>query len=197
VLLTKEDSVHELRLGIDVACRESHRASLADDTGKILWSNRRFLTVSDQLEALWSAVRAVGDAPVVVVMEPTRNAWVLLAAWLRARGATVRMVPPEQSADLRKYYNKHTKTDRLDCELLARLPLLHPDGLLTTPGLGPAEALRRSVGHRQSLVGRRTAGLQRLDALLELLGPSWTTALGTDMGKAALAVACQNFCVRA
>ena len=87
-----------------------------------------------------------------------------------------------------QYYNKHTKTDRLDCELLARLPLLHPDGLVATPGLGPAESLRRAVGHRQSLTARRTGGLQRLDALLELLGPAWTAVLGTDPGKAALTV---------
>jgi transposase len=180
--------VHELRLGIDVACRESHRAALADETGAVVWGNRRFHTTSADLGALWAAVRAAGDVPVTVVMEPTRNAWVVLAAWLRARGAQVRMVPPEQSADLRRYYNKHTKTDRLDCVLLARLPLLHPDGLLATPGLGPAEALRRAVGHRQSLVARRTAGLGRLDALLELLGPAWTAVLGTDMGKAALTV---------
>lgn len=33
-------------------------------------------------------------------MEPTRNAWVPLAAWFRQRGATVTMVPSEQSADL-------------------------------------------------------------------------------------------------
>ena len=48
-----------------------------------------------------------------VVMEPTRNAWVPLAAWFRRRGATVVMVPPEQSVDLRDYYSKHTKSDRL------------------------------------------------------------------------------------
>jgi transposase len=189
--------MREVRLGIDVACREAHRAALADETGRLLWSNRRFHTGSEALEALWTAVHAAvpatagsdGEAPaVVVVMEPTRNAWVPLAAWLRARGAQVRMVPPEQSADLRKYYNKHTKTDRLDCELLARLPLLHPDGLVETPGLGPAEALRRAIGHRESLVNRRTAALQRLDALLELLGPGWSAVLGTDPGKAALTV---------
>lgn len=181
--------MQELRLGIDVASVEQHRAALADETGRLIWSNRRFRTISGQLEALWAAVRAAGEVPVVVVMEPTRNAWVPLAAWLRARGATVRMVPPEQSADLRKYYNKHAKTDRLDCELLARLPLLHPEGLVATPGLGPAEGLRRAVGHRASLVARRTAGLQRLEALLELLGPGWSTAVGSGvLGKAALAV---------
>ena len=180
--------MRELRLGIDVASVEQHRAALADESGRLIWSNRRFRTVSGQLEALWAAVRAAGNVPVVVVMEPTRNAWVPLAAWLRARGATVRMVPAEQSADLRKYYNKHAKTDRLDCELLARLPLLHPEGLVATPGLGPGEALRRAVGHRAGLVARRTAGLQRLEALLELLGPTWATVVGPSPGKAALAV---------
>lgn len=180
--------MQELRLGIDVACEEHHRAALADETGRLIWSNRRFVTTSAHLESLWAAVRAAGEAPVTVVMEPTRNAWVPLAAWLRARGATVRMVPPEQSADLRKYYNKHAKTDRLDCELLARLPLLHPDGLVATPGLGPGEALRRTVAHRASLIARRTACRQRLDALLELLGPWWSAALGSELGKAALVV---------
>lgn len=184
--------MRELRLGIDVACREAHRAALADETGALLWTNRRFRTGSEELEAVWRAVEAVraddGDVPVVVVMEPTRNAWVALAAWLRHRGAQVRLVPPEQSADLRKYYNKHAKTDRLDCELLARIPLLHPGGLVATPGLGPAESLRRAVGRRAGLVARRTASLQRLDALLELLGPAWAAALGTDPGKAACSV---------
>ena len=59
-------------------------------------------------------------------MEPTRNAWVPLAAWFRRHGARVILVPPEQSADLRDYYSKHTKSDRLDSRMLARLPLLAP-----------------------------------------------------------------------
>ena len=73
----------------------------------------------------------------MVVMEPTRNAWVPLAAWFRRRGATVVLVPAEQSADLRDYFAKHTKTDRLDAELLARLPVLHPDGLHPATHSGP------------------------------------------------------------
>ena len=77
-------------------------------------------------------------------MEPTRNAWVPLAAWFRRHGATVIMVPPEQSADLRDYYSKHAKSDRLDSRMLARLPLLHPDGLRPAEGLGPADPLRRA-----------------------------------------------------
>ena len=39
--------------------------------------------------------------------------------------ATVIVVPPEQSADLRDYYFKHAKSDRVDSRILARLPLVH------------------------------------------------------------------------
>ena len=114
----------KVRLGIDIACRAAHRAACADETGRIVWSGHRFSTRAEELQALWA--RLPGDAAeVLVVMEPTRNAWVPLAAWFRRRGATVVLVPSEQSADLRAYYAKHAKTDRLDAELLARLPLLH------------------------------------------------------------------------
>ena len=89
------------------------------------------------------------------------------------------LVPPEQSADLRDYYNKHTKTDRLDSRVLARLPLLHPEGLRGIDNLGPAESLRRAVRHRFSLVKRRSAASLRLDALVELLGPGWADSLGS------------------
>jgi hypothetical protein len=96
---------------------------------------------------------------------------------------------PEQSADLRDYYNKHTKTDRLDSRILARLPLLHPDGLRSIDLLGPAEPLLRAVRMRSSLVKRRTATAQRPDCVVELLGPGWSDVLGTgDYNKSSLAV---------
>ena len=163
-------------LGIDVACRADHQASLADSGGEFVWSGRRFRTTVSDLEELWAKVP--DGAEVTVVLEPTRNAWVLLAAWLRAKGATVVMVPPEQSADLRNYYNKHTKTDRLDSRVLARLPLLHPEGLKPIDSLGPADPLKRAVRHRSSLVKRRAASMMRLDALVELLGPAYADVLG-------------------
>ena len=176
-----------MRLGIDVACRADHQASLADERGEFVWSAWRFRTTPADLEALWAKIPA--GAEVTVVMEPTRNAWVPLAAWLRARGAKVVVVPPEQSADLRDYYNKHTKTDRLDSRILARLPLLHPEGLRDLDGLGPADPLKRAVRHRSSLQKRRVQAVMRLDALVELLGPAWADALGAgDYSKTALAV---------
>jgi transposase len=175
----------KVRLGVDIACRAAHHASLADEHGVMLFVGRRFRTDPDELEALWARLPADAEE-VTVVMEPTRNAWVALAAWCRRRGATVVMVPSEQSADLRAYYNKHTKTDRLDSQLLARLPLLHPEGLQREDALGPDDALKRMVKIRSGLVHRRTTSMARLDALLEIMGPAWTAALGSDLSLTAV-----------
>lgn len=173
-----------VRIGIDIACRSAHHAACADDSGRVLWSGQRFRTTAAELEALWTKA-SEGATEVMVVMEPTRNAWVPLAAWFRRRGALVVIVPAEQSADLRAYYSKHTKTDRLDAVLLARLPVLHPEGLAVETGLGPGDPLKRAVKLRSNLVHRRSTAMHRLDALLELLGPEWIQALGSDMTKTA------------
>jgi len=177
----------EVRLGIDVACRAVHQASLADETGRFLWQGWKFRTTTGDLETLWTKIP--DGVRVVVVMEPTRNAWVPLAAWLSAKGADVSVVPPEQSADLRDYYNKHTKTDRLDSKMLACMPMHHPEGLRIVDNLGPAEPLKRAVRHRSSIQQRRVGCAMRLDALVELLGPRWLGLFGTvSYGKTAVAV---------
>ncbi len=175
----------EIWVGIDVACRAAHQASCADATGTMRFVGHRFRTDATELEALWAKLPTEATA-VTIVMEPTRNAWVPLAAWFRRKGAQIVLVPAEQSSDLRKYYSKHTKTDRLDSRLLARLPLLHPDGLHREETLGPAGPLKRAVKIRSGFVHRRTSAMHRLDALLELLGPAWTAAIGTDMTLTAL-----------
>ena len=174
-------------LGIDVACKAEHQASCADGSGSFFWSGWRFRTTPADLDVLWGKLPEACD--LTVVMEPTRNAWIPLAAWLKSKGAKVVLVPPEQSSDLRDYYNKHAKTDRLDSRILARLPLLHPEGLRSINDLGVADPLRRAVRHRSNIVKRRTASGLRIEALLELMGPALGEALGGgDLPKGSLAV---------
>lgn len=174
-----------LTLGIDVAVRAAHQATLARD-GVTVWRGRKFWTRPADLERLWADLGLEDPGELTVVVEPTRNGWIVVAEWFRRRGARVVMVPTTQSADLRKYYSKHTKNDRIDSELLARLPLLHPEGLREYSGQGPADALRRLVKQRSTMVKRRVAVYARLDALVELLGPAWYAVLGSNYGIAAL-----------
>lgn len=175
-----------MTLGIDVACRAAHQATLAVG-GVPVWKGRKFFTRPAELERLWADLDLDDPAELTVVVEPTRNAWIVIAQWFRRRGARVVMVPTTQSADLRRYYSRHAKNDRLDSEVLARLPLLHPEGLRAFTGAGSADPLRRLTKQRSTMVKRRTAVYSRLDALVELLGPAWYTVLGSDYGKAALA----------
>jgi hypothetical protein len=80
-------------MGVDIACRAAHQASLADQAGNLLWSGRRFHTAASHLERLWEMLPAdVEPGQVTVVMEPTRNAWVPLAAWFRRRGGACQVV---------------------------------------------------------------------------------------------------------
>jgi transposase len=175
-----------MTLGIDVACRAEHQATLAID-GKPVWRGRKFITCTFDLDRIWGDLDVADPGELIVVLEPTRNAWLVLAQWFRRRGATVVMVPTTQSADLRKYYSKHAKNDRLDSEVLARLPLLHPEGLRAFTGDSSADPLRRLTKQRSTLVKRRTAVYSRLDALIELLGPAWYDVLGSNYTKSGLA----------
>ncbi len=175
----------KVSIGIDIACRTAHQASCADWAGNLLWTGHRFTTCVPDLEHLWARIPA-DCVDVTVVLEPTRNAWVPLASWFRRKGAKVVVVPSEQSADLRAYYSKHAKTDHLDSRVLARVPLLHPEGLHEESGLGPGDAFKRAVKLRSGLVMRRSTSMHRLDALLEIMGPWWVKALRTDMNKTAL-----------
>ena len=135
-----------VRLGVDIACRAAHQASLATEEGSLLWSGRRFRTDATELAQLWACLPTGTPADpveVTVVMEPTRNAWVPLAAWFRRHGATVVLVPPERAADLRAYYAKHTKSDRLDSATWPGCRCCTPMGC--TPNTGLARA-RRCAG---------------------------------------------------
>lgn len=177
----------ELVLGVDVACKAPHVASLARMDGVIVWTGRKFRSRPEELDRLWADLD-LGEDSLRVVMEPTGNAWKVLAGWFGRHGASVSVVPTTQAADLRAYLAKHTKNDRLDSQMLALLPRLHPEGLRAYDTDAPVDPLRRAVRLRASIVLRRTAIFQRLDAQLELLGPAWQSVLDPAAGKAALAV---------
>ena len=168
-----------LTLGIDVAVRAAHQATLARD-GATVWRGRKFSTRPTDLERLWSDLDPADPGDLTVVVEPTRNAWIVLAEWFRRRGARVVMVPTTQSADLRTYYSKHTKNDRIDSQLLARLPLLHPEGLRPSR-VGPRRSVAASGQTALDAGQAPDRGTATPRRLLELLGPAWYDVLGIEL----------------
>ena len=114
----------EVRLGIDVACRTDHRASLADERGEFISSSWKFRTTTADLECLWAKIPE--DASVTVILEPTRNAWCRCRPGCRHTGhghlgATRTVGRPAGLL-------QQTHQDRpVGFAVLARLPLLHPE----------------------------------------------------------------------
>jgi hypothetical protein len=69
-------------------------ATLTDERGKVVWKRRRFFNRQADLVALSAAAGPAEE--LTVVIEPTRNSWVLVAAHFRAQGAKVVLVAPNR-----------------------------------------------------------------------------------------------------
>src|SRR5215213_7618254 len=64
-----------------------------------------------------------------VVVEPTGSAWLPIAVFFSARGHTVYRVSSAKAHDLRRVLSRHAKSNGIDADTLARLPLVDPAGL--------------------------------------------------------------------
>jgi transposase len=155
-------------IGLDLAVAGSHRAVVLDD------ATNRFvtpvLTISSRpgdLDLLLQQARKGADAePLRVVIEPTGWAWFPVAVYMARHGVQVYLVKTQQVSDLRKVYSTHAKSDRIDARVLARLPLVDPEGVhplaLTDP---ETLACQRGCRELDRLMQAITASKNRLQAI--------------------------------
>jgi len=106
--------------------------------------------------------RLLGDGVELVVMESTSDYWRIWYYLLESLGLAVQLVNPSHARQLAG----RPKTDRLDCQWIARLAEM---GLLRPSFVPPPEirALRDLTRARLQLVRDRTREWQRLEKLLE------------------------------
>jgi Transposase len=92
-----------------------HTAVVLDETGAEL-ARRRVRPVRASLEALRQAALAGAETGTVVevVIEPTGPAWLPVAVFFAATGDVVYRVSSQKAADLRRYFRRHHKTNRID-----------------------------------------------------------------------------------
>ncbi|MDQ5852977.1 MAG: IS110 family transposase [Chloroflexota bacterium] len=117
-------------IGIDLALTTAHKAVVADTQGHCLTPVFTFHTTLPDLERLLARAREGDpDTPLQVVMEPTGMAWFPIAVFFARHGVTIFLVNSQEVADLRRYYQRHAKSDRIDTRVLVRLPLVNPEKL--------------------------------------------------------------------
>jgi transposase len=154
-------------IGIDLALTAAHKAVIADAQGHYLTPVFSFHTTPADLEHLLARARdGDPDAPLQVVMEPTGMAWFPIAVFFARHDVPVLLVNSQEVADLRRYYQRHAKSDRIDARVLVRLPLVNPDQLHRLH-LSPATTLacQRACRQLDRLDEQIVALKHRLEAL--------------------------------
>lgn len=161
-------------VGIDLAIKGTHRASVYDaEAMAFLGKSFCFARSFDGFTAfLEKATDTAGDVEVLFIMEPTSGAWKPLSAFLMAKGYTVYLVKPQKVYDLRKFLKKHTKSDRIDSQTLAKLPVIDPEGIypLTVPQTALV-ALDRYCRQRERIMRSISGRKVRIQALFTAVSP--------------------------
>ena len=153
-------------IGIDLAVEAAHKAAVLDQSsntfvGKLL----TFHTDPAELDHVLAVTRTgVADGVrVIAVLEATGMAWYSVGTYLHRHGVEVYRVNGQQVADLRRVYQRHAKSDRIDARVLARLPLLCPDAMHPCPfPTGSQMALQRACREVARLKAQVAASKNRL-----------------------------------
>jgi len=159
-----------------------------DESGETIAKRKAVPTVESLSEVETVALAgAPAGTRLEVVIEPTGPAWLPIAVFFSNRGHVVHRVSSAKASDLRKFLSRHTKTNGIDADTLARLPLFDPAGMqpLELPGVERA-ALDRRVRACDRLTQAASRHKVRVKDLVRQLLPM--TPLAGDLGVADLAV---------
>jgi len=175
-------------VGIDLGIASAHTVRVLDETGATLAKRRAWPTVESLAEVEAAALEGCpAGTRLEVVVEPTGPAWLPIAVFFDRRGHIVHRVSSAKAADLRRFLSRHTKTNGIDADTLARVALFDPAGLrpLELPGAERA-ALDRRVRVTDRLTRQGSEHKVRIKDLVRQLLPM--SPLTGDLGVADLAV---------
>ncbi len=175
-------------VGIDLGIASAHTVRVLDENGEVVAKRKAWPTVESLGEVEAAALAGCdGGTRLEVVMEPTGPAWLPIAVFFANRGHRVHRVSSAKAADLRRFLSRHTKTNGIDADTLARLALFDRAGLrlLELPGAERA-ALDRRVRATDRLTRQASEHKVRIRDLVRQLMPM--TPLKADLGIADLAV---------
>src|SRR5450755_3105342 len=184
----EEQPVSRRLVGIDLGIASRHSVRVLEADGRVVCRASCVPTVAS-LSAVERA--ALAGAPegtrLSVVSNRPGPAWLPVAVFFARRGHAVFRVSSAKAADLRRFLRRHAKSNGIDAETLARLPLADPRGLqpLELPG-ADAAALDRRVRACVRLTRAASEHKVRIKDLVRQLLPM--TPLTGDLGKADLAV---------
>ena len=133
-------------VGIDLGIASAHTVRVLEESGQTIAKRKAVPTVESLTEVEVAALAGAPDGTrLEVVIEPTGPAWLPIAVFFSNRGHVVHRVSSAKASDLRRFLSRHTKTNGIDADTLARIPLFDPSGLqpLVLPDVDHAMLDRR------------------------------------------------------
>lgn len=134
--------------------------------------------------------RAAEGRPVSIVVESTAMAWFVAAVAALRSGVdhTMFRVSGAKAAALRAFYRAHTKTDRIDSRVLARMPAVDDSLRQFTLPEASELALKRLVVLRYKLTVEATKVQNRIRSTLHWVAPGLVRAAGGTVSQGLVAV---------
>jgi transposase len=175
-------------VGIDLGIASAHTVRVLDETGETVAKRKCWPTIDSLGDIEAAALAGAADGTrLEVIMEPTGPAWLPIAVYFARRGHAVFRVSSAKASDLRKFFSRHTKTNGIDADTLARLGIVDRAGLieLALPDAGRA-ALDRRVRATDRLTKQASEHKVRIKDLVRQVLPM--SPLTGDLGIADLAV---------
>jgi transposase len=183
------DKLQDRRLvGIDLGITSAHTVRVLRADGTVVCRRKALPTVESLVEVEQAALTgATTDTRLEIVIEPTGPAWLPIAVFFSSRGHTVYRVSSAKAHDLRRFLRRHAKSNSIDADTLARLPLVDPAGLwpLQLPD-APGAALDRRVRACDRLTQAAATHKRPIKDLVRQLLPA--SPLVGELGQADLAV---------
>ena len=120
-------------VGIDLGVSAAHKAIVVDEYGQFVTSPITFHTQWEEIEKVIVRARegVTPDYPLRAVLEPTGMAWYPVSVALDGQGVLVYMVSGQKTHDLRRFYKRHSSSDRISARVLAKMPFV--DGVSMYP----------------------------------------------------------------
>ena len=160
-------------VGIDLGIASAHAVRILNGEGAVLAKRKAWPTVASLTELETAALHeAPAGTRLEIVMEPTGPAWLPIAVFFIRRGHRVYRVSSAESADLRRYLSRHAKTNGIDADTLARIPIVNPRGVQPLVlADADAAALDRRVRATDRLTRTIAEHKTRIKALVRQLMP--------------------------
>ena len=120
-----------LNVGVDLGVTAKHHAEVIDSEGIKVCSSVRFPGTKEGFDMMSQHVLQHVNEEVKLrfICEPTSMSWFPLAVYAKRNGHEMMRVKAQKSHDLRKYYSRHSKSDKLDAKALAIIPIVDRESI--------------------------------------------------------------------